>query len=163
MVPSQEADGRSTHPPAAGELFDVVNHAVQVPLRVDLFLPAQVEPARAVVVPDVAKYRLHGSDPLAVKRASSAGVNGLSHPITRIIGINLSVMEEGLGWCNTLIGDALSELTHLDERIKQYDQHVEQLAKQDKQAASAKVFDHQRCCPVDNFQICEFKNHGPQY
>ena len=38
------------------------------------------------------------------------------------------------GWCNTVVGDMLSELTHLDERIKEYDQHIDQAAKQDTQA-----------------------------
>lgn len=31
-------------------------------------------------------------------------------------------LEDLPGWCNTVVGDALSELTHLDARIKQYDQ-----------------------------------------
>jgi transposase len=43
-------------------------------------------------------------------------------------------LEDLPGWCNTVVGDMLSELTHLDERIKQYDQHIEQAAKQDVQA-----------------------------
>ena len=43
-------------------------------------------------------------------------------------------LEDLPGWCNTVVGDMLSELTHLDARIKQYDQHIEQAAKQDSQA-----------------------------
>lgn len=43
-------------------------------------------------------------------------------------------LEDLPGWCNTVVGDALSELTHLDARIKQYDQHIEQSAKEDLQA-----------------------------
>jgi transposase len=31
-------------------------------------------------------------------------------------------LEDLPGWCNNVVGDALSELTHLDTRIKQYDQ-----------------------------------------
>lgn len=42
-------------------------------------------------------------------------------------------LEDLPGWCNTVIGDMLSELTHLDERIKQYDQYIEQAAKADTQ------------------------------
>ena len=42
-------------------------------------------------------------------------------------------LEDLPGWCNTVVGDMLSELTHLDARIKQYDQHIEQAAKQDSQ------------------------------
>ena len=43
-------------------------------------------------------------------------------------------LEDLPGWCNTVVGDALSELTHLDARIMQYDQYIEQSAKQDLQA-----------------------------
>jgi transposase len=43
-------------------------------------------------------------------------------------------LEDLPGWCNTVVGDMLSELTHLDERIKEYDQHIEQAAKEDVQA-----------------------------
>lgn len=43
-------------------------------------------------------------------------------------------LEDLPGWCNTVVGDALSELTHLDARIKQYDQYIEQSAKEDLQA-----------------------------
>ena len=43
-------------------------------------------------------------------------------------------LEDLPGWCNTVVGDALSELTHLDVRIKQYDQYIEQIAKEDAQA-----------------------------
>ncbi len=38
-------------------------------------------------------------------------------------------LEDPPGLCNTGVGDALSELTHLDARIKQYDRHIEQSAK----------------------------------
>ena len=40
-------------------------------------------------------------------------------------------LEDLPGWCNTVVGDALSELTRLDERIKQYDHYIEQAAKED--------------------------------
>ena len=38
-------------------------------------------------------------------------------------------LEDLPGWANTVIGDLLSEVSHLDERIAQYDRHIEQLAK----------------------------------
>ena len=38
------------------------------------------------------------------------------------------------GWCNTVVGDALSELTRLDERISQYDKYIAQAAKEDVQS-----------------------------
>ncbi len=31
-------------------------------------------------------------------------------------------LEDLPGWCNNVVGGALSALTHLDTRIKQYDQ-----------------------------------------
>lgn len=35
------------------------------------------------------------------------------------------------GWANTVVGDLLSEVTRLDERIGQYDRHIAQMARQD--------------------------------
>lgn len=43
-------------------------------------------------------------------------------------------LEDLPGWCNTVIGDALSELTHLDERIAQYDKYIAQAAKENEQS-----------------------------
>jgi transposase len=39
-------------------------------------------------------------------------------------------LEELPGYANLVIGDLLSEVTHLDERIKQYDAHVRAIARQ---------------------------------
>src|SRR5258706_5993583 len=39
-------------------------------------------------------------------------------------------LEELSGWGNTVIGDMLSELHHLDERIAQYDAHIRAIAAQ---------------------------------
>ena len=44
-------------------------------------------------------------------------------------------LEDLLGWCNTVVGDMLSELTRLDERIAQYDKYIAQAAKEDTQAS----------------------------
>ncbi|MCA1838335.1 MAG: IS110 family transposase [Actinobacteria bacterium] len=38
-------------------------------------------------------------------------------------------LEDLPGWANTVIGDLLSEVTRLDERIAQYDHHIDQIAK----------------------------------
>ena len=38
-------------------------------------------------------------------------------------------LEDLPGWANTVIGDLLSEIHRLDERIAQYDRHIEQIAK----------------------------------
>jgi len=43
-------------------------------------------------------------------------------------------LEELPGWANLSIGDLLSELHHLDERIAAYDQRIAQLARQDERA-----------------------------
>jgi transposase len=45
-------------------------------------------------------------------------------------------LEDLPGWCNTVVGDLLSELTHLDERIKTYDRYIAKVAKQDSLATS---------------------------
>jgi transposase len=39
-------------------------------------------------------------------------------------------LEELPGWANTVIGDLLSEVHHLDQRIKQYDVHVQAMARE---------------------------------
>ena len=39
-------------------------------------------------------------------------------------------LEDLPGWANTVIGDLLSEVTRLDERIAQYDQHIEAIARE---------------------------------
>ncbi len=38
-------------------------------------------------------------------------------------------LEDLPGYANTVIGDLLSEIAHLDERIKQYDQHIKSMAR----------------------------------
>ena len=38
-------------------------------------------------------------------------------------------LEELPGYANTVIGDLLSEVTHLDERIAQYDRHIQTMAR----------------------------------
>ena len=38
-------------------------------------------------------------------------------------------LEDLPGWANTVIGDLLSEVSRLDERITQYDRHIEAIAK----------------------------------
>jgi len=43
-------------------------------------------------------------------------------------------LEELPGWANITIGDLLSELHHLDERIAAYDRHIAQIAREDARA-----------------------------
>lgn len=44
------------------------------------------------------------------------------------------VLEDLPGWCNTVVGDILSHLTRLDERIAEYDRHLQQIAQQNDKA-----------------------------
>lgn len=46
----------------------------------------------------------------------------------------MACLEDLPGWSNTVIGDLLSELTRLDERIAIYDRHVGQMAREDTRA-----------------------------
>lgn len=43
-------------------------------------------------------------------------------------------LEDLPGYANTVVGDLLSEVSRLDERIAQYDQHIKTMAKQDARA-----------------------------
>jgi transposase len=43
----------------------------------------------------------------------------------------VAVLEDLPGWANTVIGDLLSELHRLDERIAQYDRHIQVIARED--------------------------------
>jgi transposase len=51
--------------------------------------------------------------------------------VRREAGLHL---EDLPGWANTAIGDCLSELHHLDERIDQYDRHITEMAKADERS-----------------------------
>ncbi len=42
-----------------------------------------------------------------------------------------AALEDLPGWANTVVGDLLSEVARLDERIAQYDRHVAQMARDD--------------------------------
>ena len=42
-----------------------------------------------------------------------------------------AMLEDLPGWANTVIGDLLSEVHRLDERIAQYDRHIAQIARED--------------------------------
>jgi transposase len=46
----------------------------------------------------------------------------------------MACLEDLPGWANTVIGDLLSEVYRLDERIEQYDQHIAQIAREDSRA-----------------------------
>ena len=46
----------------------------------------------------------------------------------------MAELEDLPGWVNTVVGDLLSEVTHLDERIAQYDRHLALMARQNSAA-----------------------------
>ena len=43
-------------------------------------------------------------------------------------------LEDLPGWANTAVGDCLSEIYRLDERLAEYDRHVTQMASEDERA-----------------------------
>jgi transposase len=45
-----------------------------------------------------------------------------------------ATLEDLPGWANTVVRDLLSELHRLDERIAQYDQHIQAIAREDERA-----------------------------
>ena len=49
-------------------------------------------------------------------------------------------LEDLPGWANAVIGDLLSEVSRLDERIGQYDQHIYTIAKGSE--AATQLMDH---------------------
>jgi hypothetical protein len=51
--------------PRLCQLLNVVHHAVQIPLRIDLLAPTVVEVGQPLVVPYIGKHRLHGTNALA--------------------------------------------------------------------------------------------------
>ena len=55
------------------------------------------------------------------------------------------LLEELPGWANTVIGDLLSELHHLDERIAGYDRHIAAIARED--ARAQQLIGSTRRCP----------------
>ena len=57
--------------PTLCQLLNVVHHAVQIPLRVDLLPPTVVKAVQSFVVSDVGKHRLHRTNALAVKLPAS--------------------------------------------------------------------------------------------
>ena len=69
------------------QFLDVVHHAIQMPLRVDLLAPARVQPCEPLVVPDVATHWRHRTDVLAVEAAALGRINGTSHALARMVRV----------------------------------------------------------------------------
>ncbi len=90
------------------------------------------------VVPWAALVELIGVIPM--KRTSS--IRGLLSELGIVLPLKAAVvrrdaiarLEDLPGWANTVIGDLLSEVSRLDERIGQYDQHMRTMARQSTEA-----------------------------
>jgi hypothetical protein len=61
------------------QLFDVVHETKQLPLRVDLRAATQGEAIQSLVIPYVAKHRLHRREPLRILRATLGRVDTRAH------------------------------------------------------------------------------------
>lgn len=100
--------------------------------------------AKPLPAPTCALYRSRAfpSNPSCLCTALINRIRGLLSELGIVLPLKAATVrreahkhrEDLPGWCNTVVGDMFSELTHLDARIKQYDQHIEQAAKQDSQA-----------------------------
>ena len=84
--------------------------------------------------------REHGIDPAPERGARTKWSTFLkSHWKTLVASDFLTVEVWRLpGWANLAIGDCLSQVHRLDERIGQYDRHLAQIARQDSRAARLK-------------------------
>ena len=79
---------------APGQLLDVVHQAIQPPLRAHLVFAAQREPVQPLVVPDVAKHRLHRADALAVAPPSLWAVDALLHRLQHVVRTGLPLGKD---------------------------------------------------------------------
>ena len=77
------------------QLLDVVNQAVQVPLRVHFGLRAQGEAIEALVVPQVGEDRLHDGDAPPVEFAPPVAVDRALHALGVAQRRTLVLVEEG--------------------------------------------------------------------
>ena len=64
-----------------GELFDVLHHAVQLPLPINFLLSAQRESIEALVVSQVAEYRLNGRETLTIQALDLFAARALLHAL----------------------------------------------------------------------------------
>lgn len=77
------------------ELFEVVHHAVELPLPIDLRAPAQRQAIEPLVVPQVAEHQFDGGKARRDHRLALVRVDALLHPVgVRFAPIALAA-EEG--------------------------------------------------------------------
>ena len=63
------------------QLLDIVNQAVEVPLRVHLALSSQGEAVQSFIVPQVAEHRFDDRDAPRIELASARTVDRSSHTL----------------------------------------------------------------------------------
>ena len=70
-------------------------------------------------------------------------------------------LEDLPGWANTVIGDLLSEVHRLDERIAQYDRHIERIAKES--AAARQLMQLPGVGPTTATALVAMIGHGHEF
>lgn len=63
------------------QLFDIVNQAVEIPLRVHLALGSQGEAVQSFVVPQIAEDRFNDGDAPRVELASALAIDRAPHAL----------------------------------------------------------------------------------
>src|SRR3954469_10067822 len=81
---------------AVPELLDVLDHAVKLPLAIDLDLTTQGEAVHLLVGPYIAKHRLHRGKAARDHLASVFAVDSALHAIARLfLGGDMLTHEDG--------------------------------------------------------------------
>lgn len=70
-------------------------------------------------------------------------------------------LEDLPGWANTVVGDLLSEVHHLDERVAQYDRHIEHIAKES--AAARRLMQLPGVGPTTATALVAMIGHGHEF
>ena len=78
-----------------GNLFDVVHHALQVPLGVDFALAAKREAIQLFVVPDIGKHGLDRAHSCALSASTLFAVDGALHQFGGLMWAGLVFVEDG--------------------------------------------------------------------
>lgn len=85
--------------PMVPELFDVVHHAIELPLPIDLAAPAQREAVEPLVAPQVSEHRFDGGKARADHLLALVGVDAPLHPVgAGFIAITLAPEEGDLSY-----------------------------------------------------------------
>jgi transposase len=75
---------------------------------------------------------------MAQRTATINRIRGLLSELGIVLSLKAAVvrreavqhLEDLPGWANTVVGDLLSEVSHLDERIAEYDRYIQTMARQ---------------------------------